>query len=127
MIRFTLRCSDGHSFESWFASGDTFETLRKAGHVPCPECGNPDVEKALMAPAVSITKKTEALAALKKMVEANSEYVGTGFVGEARKMHAGDAPKRSIHGEARLDEARKLIEEGVPVLPLPFIPKRQTN
>jgi hypothetical protein len=67
------------------------------------------------------------MAALKAQIEANSEYVGVNFVAEARKMHAGSAPERSIYGEAKPEEARKLIEEGVPVAPLPFLPKRKTN
>ncbi len=49
------------------------------------------------------------------------------FAAEARRIHAGDAPERSIYGEAKPDEARKLIEDGVPVAPLPFIPPRKTN
>jgi hypothetical protein len=42
-------------------------------------------------------------------------------------MHDGDRPHRSIHGEARPEEARRLIEDGVPVAPLPFLPQRRTN
>ncbi len=68
-----------------------------------------------------------ALAELKKKVEENSDYVGNDFVSEARKMHLGDAPARSIHGEARLEDAKELAEEGIPVMPLPFLPNRKTN
>ena len=46
---------------------------------------------------------------------------------EARAMHQGDAPERSIYGEARPEEARQLLEDGVPVAPLPFLPGRKTN
>ena len=42
-------------------------------------------------------------------------------------MHDGLVPERAIHGEARPDEARRLIEDGIPVAPLPFLPKRQAN
>jgi hypothetical protein len=42
-------------------------------------------------------------------------------------MHAGDIPGRPIHGEAHPDEARQLIEDGIPVAPLPFIPTRRQN
>lgn len=49
------------------------------------------------------------------------------FVTEARRMHAGEVPERAIHGEARADEARKLLEDGVPVTPLPFLPARKAN
>ncbi|MFV1463207.1 MULTISPECIES: DUF1178 family protein [unclassified Phaeobacter] len=68
-----------------------------------------------------------AVAELRRKVEKNSDYVGKDFANEARAMHLGDAPERAIHGEARPEEARALIEEGVPVLPLPFLPNRKTN
>lgn len=68
-----------------------------------------------------------ALAALRREVEKNSEYVGMSFVTEARRIHAGNAPERAIHGEAKPHEARRLIEDGVPVTALPFLPTRKTN
>jgi hypothetical protein len=67
------------------------------------------------------------MAALRRHIESTSDYVGLNFAAEARRMHAGDAPERPIYGETRGDEARKLIEEGVPVAPLPFLPTRKTN
>jgi hypothetical protein len=67
------------------------------------------------------------LAALRAEVEANSAYVGKDFVAEARRMHEGTSPTRAIHGEARLDEAKKLVADGVPVMPLPFLPPRKVN
>jgi hypothetical protein len=144
MIRFSLKCDKDHGFESWFPSGEAYETLKAQGHVACPVCGSAAVEKALMAPAVLPTRKVEAavdrpaltepanpveeaLAALKRQIEDNSEYVGMNFAAEARRIHAGDAPERAIHGEARADEAKKLIEDGVPVAPLPFLPARKVN
>jgi hypothetical protein len=141
MIRFSLKCAKDHSFESWFPSGSAFDTLKAAGHVACPVCGSGEVEKALMAPSVAAvrgeaerpslgapaTELEAALAALRRQVEENSDYVGMDFVTEARRMHAGEAPERAIHGEARADEARKLLEDGVPVTPLPFLPARKAN
>jgi hypothetical protein len=155
MIRYTLRCAEGHSFDSWFKSGESYEALAASGHVQCPDCGATRVEKSLMAPQVQParrkaavppvtpqgtapaaaqgpltspeTERERALAELRAQVEANSDYVGLNFVAEARAMHEGLAPSRSIHGEARLDEAKKLIEDGVPVAPLPFLPRSRTN
>ena len=97
-----------------------------------------------MAPKVQGTKKTAknlpaeqkgevadpretALAELRKQVEENSEYVGMNFAAEARAIHSGASPERSIYGEARPAEAKSLIEDGVPVAPLPFAPKRKMN
>lgn len=164
MIRYALKCSNGHHFDGWFASGAAYDALRAAGHVACTQCGTAEVEKALMAPAVRPARKAaaaapaaegsatqpaqtapapaapaggalhappspleEALAALRRTVEETSDYVGMDFATEARAMHAGTAPERPIHGEARLDEARALLEEGIPVTPLPFLPKRARN
>lgn len=145
MIRYTLTCDKGHSFESWFASSGAFDSLQKAGHVACAHCGSAKVERALMAPSLRTARAAAAepepakelsqpksdvereLAALRKQVEENSDYVGLSFAAEARKMHEGNAPARAIYGEANTDEARKLIEDGVPVAPLPFMPRRKTN
>jgi hypothetical protein len=144
MIRYTLKCAAGHGFESWFQNGEAFAALAEAGRLACPVCGSAEVSKELMAPAVRPARKAggvptkpdlsqpgseveAALAALKKQIEENSEYVGMNFVAEARKMHDGGAPERAIHGEAKPEEARKLIEDGVPVAPLPFLPSRKVN
>lgn len=144
MIRYTLKCAQGHEFDSWFQSASAFDSLQSAGHVTCAICGEAQVEKALMAPAVAHVEAhvgapprpdltapqsqlQVAMAEMRRQVEANSEYVGLGFAAEARAMHEGDAPARSIYGEARPDEARKLLEDGVPVAPLPFMPNRKAN
>lgn len=137
MIRYTLKCPDDHAFESWFQSAEAYDVLRKAGHVVCPDCGSTCIEKAMMAPQVQAAHKTalsapqtdkEAkLAKLKAHVEKNSEYVGLNFASEARAIHDGDAPERAIHGEAKAEDAKALIEDGVPVAPLPFLPGRRAN
>lgn len=152
MIRYALSCSKGHGFESWFQNADAFDSLAKASQLTCPLCGDSAVSKELMAPAVSPSRKATtaqnaeakaepptsplgapaseleaAMAEMRRQVETNSEYVGVNFVAEARAMHEGEAPERSIYGEAKPEEARKLLEEGIPVAPLPFMPKRKTN
>ncbi|TMM55195.1 DUF1178 family protein [Sulfitobacter sabulilitoris] len=71
--------------------------------------------------------RQKALAALRRQVEANSDYVGGDFAREARAMHLGTAPERPIYGEANLAEAKALVEEGIPVAPLPFLPNRKAN
>ena len=150
MIRYNLTCNDGHSFESWFQNAAAFGALQAAGQLSCPVCGTVKVEKALMSPAVMPGRKAPephgaaepapppslrdtqselevAISALRREIEKNSEYVGMNFAAEARQMHEGDSPVRAIHGEARPEEARKLIEDGVPVAPLPFLPTRKVN
>jgi hypothetical protein len=67
------------------------------------------------------------ITALRAELEANSDYVGSDFASQARAMYLGEIPDRAIHGEAAPAEAKALIEDGVPILPLPFIPGRKTN
>lgn len=146
MIRYTLKCAQGHRFESWFQSADAFDTLQGKGLVACATCGDADVQKTLMAPPVpkkgraqdeapegkpSLSEPTHpAEAMLRQMrehVEKTSTYVGGGFAKEARAMHLGDVPERAIHGEANAEEAKSLIEDGVPILPLPGPPPEKAN
>ncbi|MEM1237141.1 MAG: DUF1178 family protein [Pseudomonadota bacterium] len=152
MIRYTLKCSQDHVFESWFANAEGFEKLKAAGHVSCAICGDSAVEKTLMAPAVAPKGNIDAPAPLpappaneppslagpsspqevalqkfKEHLEANSEHVGKDFAKKARAIHDGDEPNRAIHGEASFDEAKSLVEDGVPVAPLPFMSPKRTN
>ena len=152
MIQYSLKCAEGHEFESWFQSASAFDRLATAGMVSCAVCGGTKVEKAVMAPRVRTARAAEArqpapardnvgpgplsrpaslaeqaLAELRKKIEANADYVGRDFAAEARAIHAGDAPERAIYGEAKAEEAKSLIEDGAPVAPLPFIPERKTN
>ena len=129
MIKFTLSCPQDHTFESWFQSGEAYDSLQAAGHVTCAVCGDAKVEKKVMAPAVATSLKgpQTPMQALREKVEATSDYVGASFAKEARKMHDGDIPHRPIYGEANLKEAKSLVADGVPVMPLPFIPRKRTN
>ena len=143
MIQYSLKCENDHSFDSWFASADAYDKLADNGMVSCAVCGSTKVSKAIMAPRVRTTKGKEApfaptlpteksaaeqaMAEMRAQVEQNSEYVGTNFATEARSMHLGDAPERAIYGEAKPEEAKSLIEDGIPVTPLPFMPTRKSN
>lgn len=71
----------------------------------------------LSAPA---SPAEQALAELRARIEARSENVGRDFAAEARRIHEGDAPSRPIIGEARPAEARALVDDGIPVVPLPW-------
>lgn len=142
MIRYALACGKGHAFESWFPSAAGYEGQKARGLVQCPVCGSLEVEKALMAPALGKAAAGAAagpklkapegaeaakIAALRAEIEAKADYVGLRFADEARRMHAGDIETRAIYGEAKLQEARALLEEGVPIAPLPFRPRARQN
>lgn len=138
MIRYALRCEQGHDFDGWFRSAEGFDSLCAAGQVSCSVCGSNTVAKAPMAPAIPARddrrpvpapagKVEQAIAELRRQVEANSDYVGDAFAKQARAMHEGEVPHRAIHGEARPEDARRLIEDGVPIAPLPFRLRRKLN
>jgi hypothetical protein len=131
MIVFDLLCSSGHRFEGWFASSDDHEAQAARGLIACPLCDDRVVTRAVTAAAVpaksnqrsaTIVDPATKLLAMQRALEADSTWVGDRFAVEARALHASGATG-SIHGSASLDDARALIEDGVPLLPLPFRPK----
>jgi hypothetical protein len=151
MIRYALACEAGHEFESWFPASAAFDEQAARGLVSCPVCGSARVEKQIMRPSVARRDRADAAPAplapapgaapappvaliseqeralrqmlreVREHVVKNAEHVGDRFAEEARKMHYGEKEQRSIYGEARIDEARALMEEGVEVVPLPLI------
>ncbi|ADZ68903.1 DUF1178 family protein [Polymorphum gilvum] len=147
MIRYALQCDKAHGFEAWFRNSQDCETQLGRGLVSCPLCGSRAVEKTLMAPAVATAgrraetevpaREAAALIAedarhadlvarlkdLRAQILTEADYVGTAFAEEARKIHYGEADRRSIYGETPLDEARALAEEGIGILPLPVLPE----
>lgn len=154
MIVFDLRCAQAHVFEAWFGSSADYEAQRERGLVACPLCGDTAVEKAVMAPAVApkgnqrrapaspattpssplaahppeaVKAMLAALAEVQAKVEANCDYVGERFADEARAIHHGETESRGIYGEATLEQAAALRDEGIDVAPLPFRPKRNTD
>ncbi len=167
MILFSLVCDNGHDFESWFASNDSYEFQIENSLVSCPHCNVLKISKAVMAPAVArggrrkagvqgsaqgsaedaglekdpvkdAPKQDVALigesgAELRRMAQelhakilAATVDVGSEFPAEARKIHDGDAPERAIRGQASLEEARALVEEGVSILPMPILPNERS-
>lgn len=152
MIRYTLSCDNAHSFEAWFRSSADFDAQAARGLLSCPQCGSEKVGKALMAPNVVVRdgpaarvpvpappvppvpaamlppEAQEMVAKLRelkaKLVE-NSENVGERFADEARKIHYGESPARPVHGQASLEDARALLDEGVEILPLPVLPEER--
>lgn len=145
MIVFDLKCSGDHVFEAWFKSSGAYEEQRTAGLIACPLCGDIAVTKAVMAPAVAAkgnqaaTKPPVTAEAFKAALAAiaqiqarqleTSEWVGKAFAEKARAMHGGEMPEAAIHGQATLEEAKALVEDGVPVAPLlvPVVPPEARN
>jgi hypothetical protein len=133
VIVFDLQCGEGcDTFEAWFRSSADYDEQRAGGLVQCPICQSPNVSKAPMAPRVPRRVSDSAiakLAAVQAEMLKNSRWVGDRFADEARSIHLGESQRRAVHGSATAAEAKSLIEEGVPVapLPLPVIPPGQVN
>lgn len=141
MIVFDLKCGEAHVFEAWFGSSSDYETQKKRGLLSCPLCGNAEIAKAVMAPAVPAKGNTRddtrpvpvaggedtrikqmlgALAEMQKSMIESSEYVGGRFAEEARAIHYGETDARGIYGETSADEAAQLRDEGIEAMPLLF-------
>ena len=145
MIRYALGCEAGHTFESWFNTSAAFDRQAARGLIACPLCGSTNVEKAIMAPALSGSREDDApiaepektpvaivskeevevrkkLKELRDHIVKNADYVGEKFPEEARRMHYGEIEHRSIYGEASPAAARSLADEGIEFHPLPRLP-----
>ena len=137
MIKYALTCDHEHGFEGWFGSSADYDDQAARGLLSCPICGSAEVRKAIMAPAVAGTKAKgrpdvapqmrsmmmEAMGKVRAHVEAEFDYVGDAFAREARDIHEGKSEERGIYGEATPTEVKKLVEDGVPVAPLPPKPE----
>jgi hypothetical protein len=137
-----LQCSHQHVFEGWFASEEDYASQRERGLVACPMCGDTGVAKMLSAPRLNLGGGREDAAPRQEAQEvvsgtteqalqaawlqvarrvlAQTDDVGARFAEEARKMHYGETPERAIRGQASHDETQALLEEGIPVMPLPL-------
>ncbi|OXE34945.1 MAG: hypothetical protein CGW95_16885 [Phenylobacterium zucineum] len=132
MIKYALACEAGHEFEGWFGTSADYDDQQAKGLLECPVCASRSVRKQIMAPAVAGTKNrgvesspetrallAQAMTQVRKHVEDNFDYVGDAFAKEARAIHEGKSEERGIYGEATPQEVKKLVDDGVPVAPLP--------
>ena len=133
MIVFDLQCRDGgETFEAWFRSSADYDEQRAAGFVQCPVCRLANIEKAPMAPRVprkGSSNPLARLAALQAEMLKGSRWVGDEFTDTARAMHGGEIAPEQVHGNATLEQAKSLADDGIPVapLPLPVTPPGQVN
>ena len=147
MILYNLRCHKGHEFEAWFRDSGLCDRQLAAGQLRCPMCGADKLEKAIMAPRLTASHKDKskappapkaaakpageqkavqarkALLDLRQQIEDNCDYVGPAFAEEARKIHYGEAEERGIYGETSNEDADALVEEGIEVRQIPWLPR----
>lgn len=141
MIRYALLCEHQHEFEGWFGASADFDDQQARGLIECPVCGSKAVSKAIMAPAIAGTKRRsedqtpaqtqammmEAMGRIRRHVEDNFDDVGDAFASEARAIHEGRSEDRGIYGQATSQEVRDLVEDGVPVAPMPPEPPKKSE
>ena len=137
MIKYTLMCKCGESFESWFLSSSGFDSMCKQRLIKCIYCGSLSVKKSVMAPNLSsksnkVFKKNKLEKKIKKQlldfrkyIEKNCKNVGENFTREARSIHYDKKTSQSIYGKATAEETTELLEEGIEVTTIPWVDKSE--
>jgi hypothetical protein len=137
MIKYSLSCKNCNlTFESWFASSNEYEKLKKKKLLSCHSCNSTRIEKGLMAPSLINTKiniaslkETKKFSKIKKtiseyqkFIKNNFEYVGDNFAHEARSIHYNEKKKeKGIYGKASKQDLKELNEEGISTQVIPWI------
>ena len=142
MIKYALQCKNCKlEFESWFGSSKEFDRLKKMKLLNCQNCNSINVEKSLMAPNLSNTKKVKLeenhkrfkevkkkLKEYNKFVKKNFDFVGENFVYEARSIHYNKNNKKNkkgIYGRASLQDVKELKDEGIETEMIPWIDDKE--
>ena len=140
MIKYSLICKDcSIEFDSWFGSSKEFDRLKKLKLLNCKSCNSLDVEKSLMSPNLSNSKKKTSekdleklkevkkkLVEYKKFVKENFKFVGDNFAYEARTIHYNNKKiKKGIYGSASLKDVKELKEEGIETEMIPWIEDKE--
>lgn len=131
---FDFCCCNGHKFEGCFASVEEMRSQLADGLVRCPLCDTVEVRKVPSASRLAAVKTDdksqdelrrkvqearEALMTEIRKVAERAEDVGENFAEESRRMKRGESKRRLVKGKCTLREAKKLLEEGIEVLPVP--------
>jgi len=141
MIKYRLLCkSCDLKFDSWFASSNEYERLKKKNFLICQKCNSSKIEKTIMSPQLINRKsKTEnkkklekyqnvkkTILGYQKFIKNNFKYVGDNFAYEARSIHYNDKNKtKGIYGTASENDLRDLKEEGIDAQLLPWIDENE--
>jgi hypothetical protein len=128
VIVYDLICTLEHKFEGWFPAGHDYLVQKENGLLECPVCGDRSVERVPSAARINKEvgasmqpsgRAEEKLSRFTQWLARNFEDVGTQFPEEARRIHYGESPDRRIRGQASREEVEALVDEGVPVIPVP--------
>ena len=138
MIKYNLKCNNDHEFESWFANSEEYEKLNKKGLLDCIYCSSKKINKSIMAPMITNSKKKsdnfevlskeiknekDKLLQLRKYIEKNFDYVGRDLSSKVREVFYDKKSKKAIYGTATNKEREELAEEGIELLSIPWVDK----
>ena len=138
MIKYNLKCSNEHEFESWFSDSKEFDKLNKKKLLECIYCSSSKIQKSIMSPNISnksvkkdhlvtldkkILNEKKKLLKLRQFIEKNFEFVGDKFTEKVRDVYYDKKNKKSIYGTTTQKERDELAEEGIDLLSVPWISK----
>ena len=138
MIKYNLICDNEHEFESWFSDSLKFEKLKKKKLLECIYCSSKKIEKSIMSPMISNSKKfnfinnkferellkeKKRLKQIRKYIEKNYKYVGKNFSKKVREIYYDKKSKKKIYGTTTPKEREELAAEGIDLLSIPWIGK----
>ena len=138
MIKYNLKCSNNHEFESWFADSSEFEKLNKKRLLECIYCPSKKIRKSIMAPMLSVAKKDKEnlkkidkifkdnkdnLIRIRNYIEKNFEFVGKNFSKKVREVYYDKENNKKIYGTTTSKERQDLAEEGIDLISIPWIEK----
>ena len=140
MIKYCLKCKNcSEEFESWFGSSKEFDRLKKLKHLSCQNCNSIKIEKSMMSPNLTNTKKKtyekneqkikevkNQLKNYQKFIKENFKFVGDNFAYEARSIHYNKKKeKKAIYGKASVKEVNELKNEGIETEMIPWIDDKE--
>ena len=138
MIKYNLKCHNGHEFESWFSHSNEFDKLNKKKLLECIYCSSKKIEKSIMAPMISggklkedsesllneqLSSKKIELLQIRKYIEKNFEFVGDKFSQKVREVYYNRETRKTIYGTTTPEERDELAEEGIDLLSIPWVSK----
>ena len=139
MIKYLLKCSNKHEFESWFSESTQYEKLKKRKLIECIFCKSKDVDKSIMSPNIvgknnipqeqydnkEFKKIKKDLIKIRKFVEKNFKFVGNKFTREIREIYYDNKKNKNIYGTATLEERLELEEEGIELASIPWVDNKE--
>ena len=138
MIKYNLKCSNNHEFESWFSNSNEFEKLNRKNLLECIHCNSKKIKKSIMAPMISgskmknekdsllktgLSKNKRELLKIRAYVEKNFEFVGDKLSRKIREVYYDKKTAKGIYGTATKEEKEELADEGIELLSIPWVNK----